>query len=725
MKDHINNKGEVYAQTSNSPSALLANIQLLIVDDDIHLAESTRRLLSAYSQQITVVHSGHHATQKVAQQRFDLVLLDLNLPNIGGLDILAVLRKKQPDCLVIVISGDDHIDSAIQALRLGAHDFLRKPCEPQLLIKTVLNACLQRKLQKENEGLTRKIRRSAEWHRFLVHISPDIIYTLDGQNKFTFISTAVRTILGYEPKQLVGHPFQRIVHDDDTEMVNSLLSRHPVSNLELRLKAYDALPRDGETPPAHEIHAELSAVGMYQPPGDSTGRHVGTYGVLRNISERKRAEATIAYQAYHDLLTGLPNRTLFKDRIGQVIAQAKREGQRLAVLFLDLDRFKTVNDTYGHAVGDQLLQAVAQRLRNCLREVDTLCRLGGDEFILLLPNVKSRESVRVIAEKIIATVSQPYPIDEHELSVGVSIGIALFPEDGSGSDFLCKHADIAMYHAKDAGGNNLSFFRREMRQLITSRVSMENDLRRAAGLGQFEVNYQPMVAIGSNHITGMEALLRWRHPGRGLVPPAHFIPLAEESGLMHPINEWVLNSVCQQARQWQDATLLNGNIAINLSARQIEHPQFVNMFARNIEAHGIRGDRLAIEITESHLSRDLDGTVGRLQQLANMGVKVAIDDFGSGYSSLAYLRKLPLHSIKVDRSFIQEELAHPAHGSQLMAGIAAMAKSLNLECIAKGVETSHQLDYIRDIGYDTFQGFFYSPPVPANSASTLLQQHLH
>ncbi|MBU1665302.1 MAG: EAL domain-containing protein, partial [Gammaproteobacteria bacterium] len=490
-------------------------------------------------------------------------------------------------------------------------------------------------------------------------------------------------------------------------------------NVDLLLKRKeDLLTGNGEA----TVAVEVSAAGMYRPLPDGSGEFLGTYGVARDISARKQAEATITFQAYHDLLTGLPNRTLFNDRLGQAITQARRQKQALAVLFLDMDRFKVVNDTHGHLVGDGLLQNMAQRLRGSLREGDTLARIGGDEFTLLLPNIHTRHNATLIAEKIIASLKHPFHVDGHEIYSGMSIGIAIYPEDGDNQQTLIKHADLAMYHAKDHGRNDFRFFTHDLQHSLTGRLAVENDMRHALTRGEFEMYYQPQVDIQSQRIRGMEALIRWHHPERGMVPPNDFIPIAEECGLIAPISEWVLDTACKQAKAWRAANLPAISLGVNLSARQIEHPHFVDKFIHSLKENGIDGQGIEIEITESTLMRDMEGAIEKLRRLADQGVEISIDDFGTGYSSLSYLKKLPVHTLKIDRSFIHDLVA-PSNGSTIVAGITAMAKGLHLSVVAEGVETSVQLDYLESIGCDSYQGYLFSRPVTARDATGLLQPH--
>ncbi len=701
-------------------------ISLLIVEDEPRYLESTRLLLSQHVHSIDAALTAAQAFALLSARCYDVALLDLRLPDGNGHEIMAYIRAHHPACRIIVASGDSQIESAIQSLRLGAYDYLRKPYEPEELIKTVRNVVQKLQLERDNARMVHQLEQSEQWHRLLVNTSPDVIYTLDAGGRFTYLNDSIVGTLGYMPGELIGRDYTTLIAPD--QMDNALYhfnerrtGERATRNLELLLRRKDDLLSSlTERTSDQRVVVELSAMGMYRPTNLGMGEFLGTYGVARDISARKQAEATIAFQAYHDLLTGLPNRSLFKDRLGQAMVYAKRHGQTMATLFLDMDHFKVVNDTLGHLVGDGLLQALAQRLRSSLREGDTLSRIGGDEFMLLLPHIRSRDNAAYIAQKIIASLKQPFNIEGNELYAGMSIGIAIYPDDGDNIETLIKHADIAMYHAKDHGRNDYKFFTQDLHKSFTGRLAVENEMRHALEKKEFEVFYQPQVAVESQRIRGMEALIRWNHPTRGIVSPNDFIPIAEESGLITPISEWVMSAACRQARLWRDSDLPPITMAINLSARQIEHPQFVEKFLHCLHKHMSDGQGIEIEITESTLMRDMDGAIGKLRKLAEMGVEISIDDFGTGYSSLSYLKKLPINTIKIDRSFINDLTGHTNNGSTIVAGIAAMAKGLKLKVVAEGVETREQLDYLQKLGCDTYQGFFFSRAVQADAATEIL-----
>ena len=698
-------------------------LNVLVVEDEPRYLESTRLLLRHYGHMVTTARDGAQARTLLADWGHDVVLLDLHLPDASGLDILADMAPQLEHCMVIVVSGDTSIDSAIRALKAGAYDFLRKPYEPEELVKSLRNAARELTLRRENRVIQARLERSEQWHRFLVNNSPDIIYTLDAEGRFSYVNACVEAITGQTKAELLGQPWETLVLEAEREAARWRMNERRTGDRATRnfeLLLHKRPTADCSEASLSHVVVELSASGMYQEEPDGSRRYIGTYGVARDISERKKAEATITFQAYHDLLTGLPNRALFKDRLSQAIANARRHGLLLAVMFLDLDRFKSVNDTLGHLVGDELLQLVSQRLRHCLREGDTLARIGGDEFMLLLPHIRTRDNAAYIAEKILAALKTPFHLNSHEIYISASIGIAIYPDDGITHETLIKHADIAMYSAKDQGRNDFRFFDSGLNQHLTGRMAVESDLRRGLERGEFEMHYQPKVDTLHGRIIGMEALIRWHHPQRGLVHPDEFIPIAEDSGLIGPMSEWVLDTVCRQARAWHDQALPRTALAVNLPARHIEHPDFVDQFVRVLRDHRLEGSGIGIEITESTLMRDMEGSVHKLRQLSDMGVEISIDDFGTGYSSLSYLKRLPVHCLKIDRSFVHD-LHTDDNGAPLIAGIAAMAKGLRLNLVAEGVETQAQLEFLRQIGCDAYQGHLFSQAVPVEAATRLLQ----
>ncbi len=429
------------------------------------------------------------------------------------------------------------------------------------------------------------------------------------------------------------------------------------------------------------------------------------------IAERRIADERVVHMAHHDVLTGLPNRTLLTDRVGQAITRARRDGGKLAVLFLDIDRFKNINDSLGHAVGDQLLRAVSTRLVSCLREGDTAARLGGDEFIVSLPDVGNATEAALVAARILRELSKPFTVSDHQLPADVSIGIAIYPDDGDCAQTLLRSADSAMYHAKESGRANYQFFSEQMTERVSRRLSTETSLRRALERGEFQLHYQPLIELASGRVDGAEALARWPRPDGRLVSPADFIPIAEETGLIVPFGEWALREACAQAKAWQ-AQQPGVRIAVNLSARQFRQQHLARMVEQALRDTGLEPALLELELTEGVLMHHADETVRTLAQLDEMGVRLAIDDFGTGYSSLSYLKRFPIHTLKIDRSFVQD-LSTDANDAAIVTAIVGMARGLGLRVTAEGVETEAQAIYLRSLACDLVQGFYYGRPMSA------------
>ena len=447
-------------------------------------------------------------------------------------------------------------------------------------------------------------------------------------------------------------------------------------------------------------------------------------GILRDITERKKAEEKIQFLAHHDALTGLPNRALLNDRLGQSLARANRYGSRVAILFLDFDRFKNINDSLGHTVGDGVLRAVADRLKSCVREGDTVARLGGDEFVIVLPDLREAECVAPIAEKILQLGAEPYVVDDHQLRVTISIGLSVYPEDGHDIDTLLKNADTAMYFAKENGRDSYHFYTQDMNSRALDILQMESCLQRALANDEFSLCYQPQISFATGKIVGAEALLRWHHPEMGTVPPDQFIPLAEDRGLIGAIGDWVLETACRQNRSWQQEGLRPILLAVNISARQLHQLDFADRLAHVLAETGMAPELLELELTESVVMRDAEQMVELLTVLKSMGLTLSIDDFGTGYSSLSYLKKFPIDRLKIDRSFVQDLAQNPEEAA-ITRAIIGMGQTLKLRTIAEGVETEEQLRFLQREGCDEFQGFFSGKPLPADEFARMLREDRH
>ena len=441
---------------------------------------------------------------------------------------------------------------------------------------------------------------------------------------------------------------------------------------------------------------------------------------FRDVTAARAKSLEMSHLAQHDVLTDLPNRVLFNDRLTQAIALAERQGKQLAVMFVDLDHFKKINDSLGHEVGDKLLRSVAERLRACVRRSDTVSRLGGDEFVVLLSQVEHAEDAAISARKTLRALTAPHIIDSKSLDINVSIGVSAYPIDGQDAESLINRADNAMYEAKQRGRNNYQFFRHEMHARLAERQSLEADLRCALGRNEFVLHYQPKLNLQSGQITGVEALIRWLHPQRGLVYPEQFVPLAEECGLILGIGQWVLVEACKQARAWLDAGAGVVPVSVNVSAAEFGAKDFLSGVRAVLIATGVEPQNLELELTESVLMQDAEAAVATLRKLKTMGVQVAIDDFGTGYSSFTYLRRFLSDALKLHQSFVQEITADPRDAA-IVSAMINMGKSLKQRIIAEGVETSEQLEFLRGQGCEEGQGYYFSRPVVAERVANLLK----
>ena len=464
-----------------------------------------------------------------------------------------------------------------------------------------------------------------------------------------------------------------------------------------------------------ELAVETSAAPIH----DRLGGVIGAVMVAHDVTVARELSQKLARLALHDSLTDVPNRTLLSDRLDQAVMRVHRTGTSVAILFIDLDRFKHINDTLGHAVGDELLRSVAQRLQSCVRSSDTVSRQGGDEFLVLLSDVTQPHDAALCAEKIIAALDAPHHIGGHDLRITASIGIATYPGDASDAEQLLRNADFAMYQAKYSGRNNYQFFKPEMNADAVERQSVETDLRRAVTQREFELNYQPKVSLETGAVVGVEALIRWNRPGCGTVLPARFIPVAEESGLILPIGRWVLETACRQARNWRDRGIAPISVAVNVSAVELRAKDFLDNVHQILEQSGLEPPFLELELTETFMMQDWKTTAEILRALKALGVKIALDDFGTGYSSLSYMKRFPIDALKIDQSFIRD-MTTDSDDASIVSAVINMGRSLNMRVIAEGIQTRDQLKFLQDRHCPEGQGYYFGPPVPAEDITDLL-----
>lgn len=556
------------------------------------------------------------------------------------------------------------------------------------------------------------LRESEEKFRQLADNIPEIFWITDArQRKLHYLSPGFETLTGKPLAEVQQRPrsWLQIVHPDDRERVR--LARKALPHAEYNLE-YRIVAADGGVRWVHD---------QAFPVRDANGNVYRIAGIGADVTHRKEAEAKLVYLAHYDGLTGLPNRVLFLDRLQQTLAQAGRRGKLAAVMFLDLDRFKVVNDTLGHAVGDALLRQVAERVAGCTRQGDTVARFSGDEFVLIVNDLHEVEDARLIAQKVLQAFVDPFQVAGYEIFVSTSIGISMYPSDNEDEQSLLKNADTAMYRAKESGRNNFQFYTREMNARAMYRLNLENSLRHALERDEFALHYQPKSCLRTGRITGFEALLRWNRPEHGLVPPADFVPLLEDTGLIVPVGEWVVIEACRQLEAWRKAGREPVPIAINISARQFTSRNLGETIKRLLDEHNADPRLIELELTESLLMVNTEQAVRTLEYLKSLGLKLSIDDFGTGYSSLSYLKRFPIDALKIDRSFI-DEITTDVGDATITRAVIGMAHNLGLKVVAEGVETEAQLAFLSANGCDEAQGYYFARPQPAAELMTLLSK---
>ena len=564
------------------------------------------------------------------------------------------------------------------------------------------------------------VRKAAEEHlahmeakyRGLLEAAPDAMVVVSPRGKIVLLNVQAEKRFGYSRDELVGKQVKTIIPHGFAERLIADSLRSEEDALDQQIGT--GIDLTGQRKDGTEFPIEI----MLSPLEGDEG--VLVTAAIRDITARKRAEALIIHSAEHDFLTGLPNRMLLNDRVNQAILLALRHRRRVAVLFLDLDGFKHINDSLGHSTGDKLLQSVGKRLVDCIRGSDTVSRQGGDEFVVLLSEEENSEDASVIARRMLRAVAEAHFIDEHDLHITCSVGISLYPDDGVNAETLIKNADTAMYQAKENGRQTYQFFKPAMNVRAVERQSLEEGLRRALERQEFVVHYQPKIDLKTGKISGAEALLRWNHPTRGSVSPGKFIPVAEDCGLILPIGSWVLRQACQQAQAWLAAGLPMGTIAVNISAMQLREENFVDDVFSMLKETGLDPKFLEVELTESVLMKHAESTAAILSQLRAQGVQVAVDDFGTGYSSLSYLSKFPIDALKIDQSFVSQITTVPDE-TIIVNAVISMGRSLKLRVVAEGVETQKQMSFLQAHKCDEAQGYFFSRPVPAEQFAKLLK----
>lgn len=711
--------------TASSKNNYAPNV--LIVDDDPMALLLAQKVLSTEGTQVFTAKNGAEAIEVFAQQSIDIILMDVEMPIMNGFDSCKAIRLLEDGetVPVLMITGLDDSASIEKAFDAGATDFAAKPINWSILshrVRYMMRAGRAFKDSRNTHAQLVDAQRLAKLGNWVWNI----------EDEQMVCSAEVFSIFGKKSgawsNGLSG--FYQAVHDDDLVAVTTSLKKARLDKrafaIEFRLK---------ETR-GKKVYVYMTG----EPELNATGELIQITGIIQDITRRRQDEEKIRRLAYFDSLTGLINRATYKERLFLAIENARRLKQQVAILFIDLDDFKRINDTLGHTVGDQVLTTIASRLKENVRATDCLAsssvleykkvsssvknevaRLGGDEFTVALTGIKNSADAATVAQRILSNLSRPIVLEKQELRVTPSIGISIFPEDGEDVDTLISNADTAMYHAKGSGRNNFRFYHQSMNKNTLERLNLETQLRNALEKNEFTLNYQPLFQLDPYKMVGVEALIRWNNPELGMVSPGDFIPLAEEIGLIVEIGEWVLSTACQQHKKWLDAGFPPLRVAVNLSSLQFQHPKLVAEIQNALEQSKMDPAYLDLELTENLIMQDHGQTIEALHTLKEMGLRLSIDDFGTGYSSLSYLKRLPISILKIDRSFVTD-IPSDKDDVAITKAIIAMAHSLNLTVIAEGIETEEQLAFLTSQGCEEAQGFLLGKPQTGDSIMQLLEK---
>jgi diguanylate cyclase (GGDEF)-like protein/PAS domain S-box-containing protein len=685
---------------------------LLLVEDNPGDARLLREMFNeqgSHSTELTHVGCMSEAEEHLAKRGFDIILLDLGLPDVQGLGALRRAHAAAPRVPLVVLTGLDDEFLAAQALQEGAQDYLIKgQIEAPGLLRTMRYA-IERKAMEEALFVEK------ERAQVTLNCIGDAVACTDISGNITFLNLVAEKMTGCSLPEAAGRPMAevfRILDSSSRETIPNPMSMAVRQDRIVHLPSNSVLiRRDG-----FEIPIEDSVAPIH----DREGKATGAVMVFRDVSLGRAMALQATHSAQHDFLTGLPNRMLLNDRINHAIASAPRNLNKVAVLFLDLDGFKHINDSLGHPIGDKLLQSIAKRLVGCVRGSDTVSRQGGDEFVVLLAEVAKSDDAIIMARRMLQAVAEAHSIDQHDLHVTASIGVSIYPDDGLDAETLIKNADTAMYQAKEDGRQDYQFFEPAMNVRAVERQSIEESLRRALERHEFEVHYQPKVNVKTGKITGAEALIRWTHPILGRVVPTKFIPVAEDCGLILSIGNWVLREACKQARAWLDAGLPLGTMAVNISAMEFRDENFLDGVFAILKETSLDPRCLELELTETVLMKRAESTESILKALRAIGVQVAVDDFGTGYSSLSYLRKFPIDALKIDQSFVRQITTAPDE-TTIVTAVIGMGRSLKLRVVAEGVETQEELAFLQANQCEEAQGYYFSPPVVPQEFAKLLK----
>ena len=647
------------------------------------------------------------ALERIRKGGVQSIIMDIEMPK--GLARFEELSSAAPHIPILILSGTETECIARQAVEQGAQDYMLKNQLEQFRLNRLVRSMIALK-SKEEAAIQQQERADA-----ILSCTGDAVLIGDIAGCVVHLNTAAEVLTGWSCGEArtrsIGEVFQTI----------DAISRQPVGDpLAVVVADEGNVPLCSNCVMVQRSGSEVAIEGSAAHTRDRAGKITGKVLVFKDVSAARAKSLELSHLAQHDFLTDLPNRVLLNDRITQAISFAARYSKQLAVMFVDLDGFKKINDSLGHTVGDKLLQSVSNRLVACVRRSDTVSRLGGDEFVVLLYQVEHAEDAAFISKKILSSLTEPFSIEQKHLDISASIGVSTYPGDGQDVETLIQKADTAMYAAKNLGRNNCQFFRADMQARVLERQSLEGDLRYALPRNQFTLHYQPKIDLKTGAITGVEALLRWQHPKRGMISPVQFVPIAEESGLIVPIGQWVLLQACRQSRAWMDAGIPPVRIAVNVSAAEFMAKDFLSGVRATLISTGVDPHNLELELTETVLMRDAESAVRILHALKAIGVQLAVDDFGIGYSSFSYLQRFPLDALKIDRTFINE-ISAAGEGATILSAMIDIGLSLKHRVIAEGVETVEQLQFLKKKGCSEGQGYLFCHPVIAEKFAEFLK----
>jgi len=648
------------------------------------------------------------ALQRIREGGVLVVIIDIEM--VKGFDGFKEVLSAAPHIPILILSSTATECIARQAVDAGAYDYLLKNHMEEFRLKRIVRSMIDLKT-KQDTAIQQQERADV-----ILSCTGDAVLISDSGGFVRYLNEAAEALTGWSYKDALGCSLGDVLQTIDT------INRQPTSDPLREVTAEKKhVPLCANCVLVQRSGSEVAIEGSAAHTRDHTGAITGAIVVFHDVSAARAKSLKLSHLAQHDFLTDLPNRVLLNDRIGQAISFAARYSKQLAVMFVDLDEFKKINDSLGHTIGDKLLQSVSSRLVSCVRRSDTVSRLGGDEFVLLLTQVEHGEDAAFIGKKIIGSLGEPFSIDDKHLDIHASIGVSTYPGDGQDAETLIHKADTAMYAAKQLGRNNCQFFKADMQARVLERQNLEGGLRHALSRNEFMLHYQPKINLKTGEIAGVEALLRWQHPTRGLVPPVQFVPIAEESGLIVPIGQWVLLEACRQTRAWLDAGFPPVRMAINVSAAEFTSKDFLSGIRAALISTGVDPHNLELELTETVLMRDAEAAVKILHALKAIGVQLAVDDFGVGYSSFSYLQRFPLDTLKIDRTFINE-ISAAGEAATILSAMIDIGLSLKHRVVAEGVETHEQLHFLQKKSCSEGQGYLFCHPMIAEEFSKVLKR---